>query len=114
MNKRKNMITGFRAVSLIAVLAVLYRNDRMEVFLTAVAVAFVVFWVFPYLITSLIFTIFKLKENYGGTLKYDDSDPTNCKFRMIFEIDPEFLKAYDEFPVKVEKANLLTRDDNKD
>lgn len=112
MNKKENMITTIRAICLVIVLAILYRNSAIEIFLTAVAVAIVTFWVLPHLLTSLIFIAFKLKDEYGGTLLFDDSDITNCKFRMIFNFEPEELAKEPTFIVNCERANL--REQNKD
>ena len=98
----------------------------METILTAFVVLWLGFWFIPYCLSGLFMVIFKIEENYGGRLQYDDSDPTNCKFRMVFNFEPEDLakestftikveKAKEStFTIKVEKANLLNREQNND
>ena len=67
---------------------------------------FVAIWLLPNLLTALAMIIFKIKENYYGTLLYDDSDITDCKFRMIFNVDPEIMAKESKFLINVERANL--------
>lgn len=107
MNEKKSMInTGFRIIFLILLQAALYRKEKIEVFFTAVAITAIVFWVVPHLCTMLVCIIFKIKNSYGGTLQYDDEDPTDCRFRMIFNFDPEDLIKHEFFEVEVQKTNL--------
>lgn len=113
--KRTLILTGFRILCMILVLAALYRKEKIDIFFTAVSVTAIAFWVLPGLLTQIVIKLFKVKGEYGGTLLYDDNDPTDCRFRMVFDFDPEFLIGKDEFAVKVEKADLMNnRDQNND
>lgn len=118
-NKRKTMITVFRLLSVIILSSLVYRNEKMGVVLTAITVLIICFWVLPFCLSGLIFAIFKISDDFDGTLLYDDSDPTDCRFRMIFNFDPEDLAKEETFIVKTEKTTLLKtnielRDRNKD
>lgn len=118
-SKRKTMVTIFRIISLIVLVVLVYRSSKMEVIFTAIALLAICFWGLPYCLSGLIFVIFKMKDDFGGTLQYDDSDPTDCRFRMIFNFDPEDLAKEDSFIVKTERTTLLRqnielRDRNKD
>lgn len=112
MNKKKDMVTGFRILCMLILLALFFRNDKIEIFFTSILVVFIAFWLLPHFLASFIFSLFKMKEEYGGTLLFDDSDVTNCKFRMIFNFDPEELAKEPTFIVNTERTNL--RDQNKD
>lgn len=118
MNKKSAMITGFRILAMVTLLALIYRNDKIETFFTAVTLTAICFWVFPYCLTQLIFIIFKIKEEYGGTLLFDDSDPTDCRFRMVFNFDPEDLIKEPTFLINTQRSdirgNQITRDENTD
>ena len=118
-NKRSMMVTIFRIIAMVILANVAYRNEKMEVILTAITLLAICFWVLPYCLSGLIFVIFKMKDDFGGTLQYDDSDPTDCRFRMIFNFDPEDLAKDSYFIVKTERTTLLKqnielRDKNKD
>lgn len=115
-NKRLTIKTCYRVINLLVLEYLIYRNEKIDVFFSAVAITSIAFWLLPALLTSLTSMIFKIKEEYGGTLQYDDTDPTDCKFRMIFSFEPEELAQRDEFAIKVEKANLMNpiSDQNKD
>ena len=104
--KRLAMITGFRILSVLTCLIVYFRISKISVIFTAIAVMFVAIWLLPNLLTALAMIIFKIKENYYGTLLYDDSDITDCKFRMIFNVDPEIMAKESKFLINVERANL--------
>jgi hypothetical protein len=43
---------------------------------------------------------------------FDDTDPTDCKFRMMFNFDPEELAKEPTFTVNTQRTNL--REQNKD
>lgn len=118
-NKRSTMVTIFRIIAVITLASIAYRNEKMEVILTAISLLAICFWVLPHCLSGLIFVIFKMKDDFGGTLQYDDTDPTDCRFRMIFNFDPEDLAKESCFVVKTEKTTLLRqnielRDRNKD
>ena len=113
-NKRSMVTTGCRIICMIFLLAMYFRNEKIELFLTSMVIIFLGFWFIPYCLTGLIMIIFKIKDDFGGVLLYDDTDPTNCKFRMIFNFDPEDLAKESTFVIKTERANLLARDENKD
>lgn len=112
MNRKKDMTTGMRILCMLTLLAIFFRKDSMEVFLTSVVVIFVTFWLLPHFLASFIFALFKIKDEYGGTLLFDDSDVTDCRFRMVFNFDPETLMKEPTFTVKCERTNL--RGENKD
>lgn len=112
MNRKKNMIDGFRVLCILTLLAIFFRNDSMEVFLTSIVVVFVAFYLLPHFLASFIFALFKIKDEYGGTLMFDDSDPTDCRFRMLFNFDPEELAKEPTFTVNTQRTNL--REQNKD
>ena len=110
MKEKKNIIlTIIRLISLVLLEVGLYRKCGLDVIFTAITVTAICFWVLPHILTSFVCYIFKIKGEYGGVLQYDDSDPTDCRFRMIFNFDPEFLIGNDEFAVKVEKTELRGR-----
>ena len=122
MSDRKIIIKNiFRAISIIILEWSVFRKESADVICTAIALTCIAVWLLPWLSMRLVFIIFKLKDDYGGTLQYDDSDPTDCRFRMIFNFEPEELAQRDEFAIKVEKANLtnyqhieqVKRDENK-
>ena len=115
MNEKKDALkTLFRIIFLVLLQIALYRHEKVETMLMAIATTAIVFWVLPSLVSNLICRILKIEDEYGGTLKYDDSDPTDCKFRLIFDFEPEDLIKKDSFEIKVEKANLRGRDENRD
>lgn len=118
-NKRHTIVTAIRLLAIAAVSLIAYRNEKLEVVLTAISVLVIAFWILPYCLTGLIFMIFKIKDDFGGVLQYDDNDPTDCRFRMIFNFEPEDLAKESSFIVKTEKTTLLSqnielRDRNKD
>ena len=110
--KRVKLITGFRLIAIVTILTIFFRHDRIEVLLTAIAVMMLAIWFFPNLLAALCMTMFNIKEDYLGTLQYDDSDITDCKFKMIFDLDPEYLMHDAEILVKIEKADLHKRETN--
>ena len=107
-NKKANMITGFRIIFLVLLQAILYHKVKIEIFLTAVSITAIAFWVLPYCLTSLIFMVFKIKDDYAGELQYDDSDPTDCRFKMVFYFDPEDLVKQPTFTIKTTKSSILS------
>lgn len=118
-NKKSNVVTGLRVLGMVILLALMYRHDKIEVFFTAITLVAICFWVFPYCLTNLVFYIFKIKDDFGGVLQYDDTDPTDCKFRMLFNFDPEDLAKEPTFVVKTERTslnvpNVIPRDGNND
>ena len=113
-NKRNAWITIFRILCMIILLALLYRKESLEVLFTAITLFSIGFWILPAALTGFIFKLLRIEENYGGKLLYDDTDPTNCKFRMVFNFESEDLAKESTFRIKVEKANLLQRDRNND
>lgn len=114
-NKKTVIKTSYRFIFLAILEFLIYRNEKIDVFFSAISVTAIAIWVLPALFTKLTMLIFKVKEEYGGTLQYDDTDITNCRFRMIFTFEPEELIKNEEFAIKVERANLLfeNRDQNK-
>lgn len=112
--KRTTLVTVFRVLTIIALLIVFFRNESVEVIFSAIMVLSVAIWLIPNLLAALSMTIFNIKENYLGTLLYDDTDITDCKFRMIFDLDPEYMMHNQEILVKIEKANLHDREQNND
>lgn len=115
MNEKKDALkTFFRIIFLVLLEVALYRNEKVETMCMAIATTAIVFWVLPALVSSLICRLLKIEDEYGGTLQYDDVDPTNCKFRMIFDFEPEDLIKHESFVIKVEKTNITNRDSNKD
>ena len=92
----------------------IYEDTSPDVFVTAVGLTAIAFWLLPWALTELICHVFKIKGEYGGTLQFDDDDPTDCKFRMIFNFDPEFLIGKKSFEVEVQKTDLHKRDRNND
>lgn len=114
VNKKAAITTCCRILSIVFLLALYFRGQKMETILTAFVVLWLGFWFIPYCFSGLLMTIFKIEENYGGKLLYDDTDPTNCKFRMVFNFEPEDLAKESTFTIKVEKANLLNREQNND
>lgn len=111
-NRKQYMVTGFRIINIIFLQALLYRNETIDLFFTAVTGTAIAFWLVPWALSELFFKIFKIEEKYGGKLLFDDSDPTDCHFRMIFEVDPEDLAKEPTFMVKCERANLSSRETN--
>lgn len=59
--------------------------------------------IIPYVITKIIFG-----KSYDGTFLIDESDPTDVKFKLIFETEPEILAKSKDFMVKVDhrEANM--------
>lgn len=110
--KRTTLVTVFRVLTIIALLIVFFRNESVEVIFSGIMVLSIAIWLVPNLLAALTMTIFNIKENYLGTLLYDDTDITDCKFRMIFDLDPEYMMHNQEILVKIERADL--RDANKD
>ena len=104
--KREMLVTGFRIISVLLCVIAYFRNDSLTKIFIAIAVICSAVWLLPNLLTALAIVIFKIKENYYGTLQYDDTDITDCKFRMIFNVDPEVMVEKTEFLVKVENTNL--------
>ena len=117
-NRKHSIVTGFRLIAMITLLVVLYRNEKLEILFTAITIFAICFWVIPHCLASMVMIIFKLKDDFGGTLLFDDADPTDCRFRMIFNFDPEDLVKEPTFTVKCERADirneLISRDKNTD
>lgn len=107
--------TCYRIIFLAILEFLIYRNEKIDVFFSAFAVTAIAVWVLPALFTKIILSLFKINEDYGGVLQYDDTDITNCKFRMVFSFEPEELIKNEEFLIKTERTNLLfeNRDQNK-
>lgn len=111
--KRTSLVTGFRILAVLALLIVYFRHESVEVIFSAIMILSIGIWLIPNLLAALAMTVFNIKENYLGTLLYDDTDITDCKFRMIFDLDPEYLMHNQEILVKIERADLH-RDANKE
>ena len=105
-NKKSNVILGLRIIFMVVLQALLYRNEKIDVFFTAVSLTAICFWILPWCFTNLIFYIFKIKDDFGGTLEFDDSDPTDCRFKMIFNVDPEDLAKEPTFTVECKRTDL--------
>ena len=59
--------------------------------------------IIPYVVTAIIFD-----DSYDGTFLIDETDPTDVKFKLIFETEPEILAKSKDFMIKVDhrEANM--------
>lgn len=108
-NKKLNMVTIFRIIFIVILQALLYRKVPIDVFFTACFLTAAAFWILPWLLSELIFHLFKIKEDFGGTLEFDDGDINDCRFRMIFNIDPEELAKEPTFVVNCKRTDLKSK-----
>lgn len=106
-SRKKAMMTCFRIIFIIVLQAILYHKTTLEAFLVATFLTAAAFWLVPWLLTEFIFHTFKMQDDFGGTLQFDDSDPTDCRFRFIFNFEPEDLMKEPTFIVKCERTNLM-------
>ena len=100
--KRKNAIaTVLRIIGAVIFGMCLYENKSTFIWFVVGCVLTSI--IIPYVITKIIFG-----ESYDGTFLIDESDPTDVKFKLIFETEPEILAKSKDFMVKVDhrEANM--------
>lgn len=100
--KKTLFVTGIRLGGLTLFDICLYNTDIHKLIWFMIGV-FAVFYVIPACLLKIIFT-----ETYDGTFLIDESDPTDVKFKLIFETDPEVLAKSKDFVVRVDhrEANM--------
>lgn len=65
--------------------------------------------IIPYVITEIIFG-----NSYDGTFLIDESDPTDVKFKLTFETDPDILAKSKDFMVRVDHREPNMADNGGD
>lgn len=94
--KRKNAIaTVLRLIGAVIFGMCLYED--VGTFVWFVAGCILTSIVIPYVITEIIFG-----KSYDGTFLIDETDPTDVKFKLIFETEPEVLAKSKDFMVRVD------------
>lgn len=103
MKKKRITKTALRLLGLVIFALCTYDNDMGKVVWFVLGTA-VVFWIIPEAITEIIF----FKDLYDGTFLIDETDPTDVKFKLIFETEPEILAKSKDFVVRVDhrEANM--------
>lgn len=100
--KRKNTIaTVLRLAGAVIFGSCLYEDSgKLTWFIVGCILTSIII---PYVITRIIFG-----ESYDGTFLIDETDPTDVKFKLIFETEPEILAKSKDFMVRVEhrEANM--------
>lgn len=100
--KRKNTIaTILRLIGAVIFGMCLYENKWTFVWFAIGCILTSI--VIPYVITEIIFG-----KSYDGTFLIDETDPTDVKFKLIFETEPERLAKSKDFMVRVDhrEANM--------
>lgn len=100
--KRKNAIaTVLRLIGAVIFGMCLYENKNTFIWFVVGCVLTSI--IIPYVITKIIFG-----NSYDGTFLIDESDPTDVKFKLIFETEPEILAKSKDFMVRVDhrEANI--------
>lgn len=97
MRKKKSVTkTSMRLAGLIIFSICMY-NDNIGAILWFLLGCGVVFWVIPYLLTEIIFT-----DIYDGTFLIDETEPTDVKFKLTFDTDPEILANCEDMIIKID------------
>lgn len=100
--KRKNSIaTVLRLIGAVIFGMCLYED--MGTFIWFIVGCILTSIAIPYVVTRIIFG-----ESYDGTFLIDETDPTDVKFKLIFETEPEILAKSKDFMVRVDhrEANM--------
>lgn len=100
--RRKNTIANvIRLIGAVIFGMCLYRDTGAFLWFTLGCI--LVSIIIPYIVTTIIFG-----DSYDGTFLIDESDPTDVKFKLIFETEPEVLAKSKDFMVKVDhrEANM--------
>lgn len=100
--KRKNAIaTVLRLIGAVIFGMCLYEDKGT--FIWFVVGCILTSIIIPYVITTIIFG-----ERYDGTFLIDETDPTDVKFKLIFETEPELLAKSKDFMIRVDhrEANM--------
>lgn len=100
--KRKNAIATFlRLIGAVIFGMCLYED--LGTFVWFIVGCVLTSIIIPHVITAIIFD-----DSYDGTFLIDESDPTDVKFKLIFETEPEILAKSKEFMVRVDhrEANM--------
>lgn len=106
--KRKNTIaTVLRIIGAVIFGLCLYEDKSTFVWFVAGCVLISI--IIPYIITTVIFG-----ESYDGTFLIDESDPTDVKFKLTFETDPEILARSKDFMVRVDHREPNMADNGGD
>lgn len=100
--KRKNAIATFLRLIGAVIFGMCLYEDK-GTFIWFVAGCILVSIIIPYAITEIIFG-----KSYDGTFLIDETDPTDVKFKLIFETEPEILAKSKDFMVRVDhrEANM--------
>lgn len=100
--KRKNAIATFLRLIGAVIFGMCLYEDR-GTFIWFIVGCILTSIIIPYVITAIIFD-----DSYDGTFLIDETDPTDVKFKLTFEIEPEILAKSKDFMVKVDHREANT------
>lgn len=100
--KRKNAIATFLRLIGAVIFGMCLYEDR-GTFMWFIVGCILTSIIIPYVVTAIIFD-----DSYDGTFLIDETDPTDVKFKLIFETEPEILAKSKDFMVKVDHREANT------
>lgn len=97
MRKKRNLISGILQVGgLTAFDYSVFGDDIYRAVWFFVSVGLIV-WVLPFVLDKFIFT-----EHYDGTFLIDETDPTDVKFKLTFDTEPEIIAVSKSISIRVD------------
>ena len=105
MRKAKNLVNGALRLGGITVFDICLYGHELDRFLWFLIGCILVVWVIPFVVTKIIFT----KQEYDGVFLVDETDPTDVKFKLTFNTDPDILAQGKDMIIEIDH-----RESNKD
>lgn len=105
MRKAKNLVNGALRLGGVTVFDICLYGTEMEKFIWFFVGCMFVIWVIPFVVTKIMFP----KHEYDGTFLIDETDPTDVKFKLTFNTDPDILAQGKDMIIEIDH-----REPNKD
>ena len=102
MRKTKNLVNGALRLGGITVFDICLYSNEIDKFLWFFIGCVLVVWIIPFVVTKIIFT----KQVYDGTFLIDETDPTDVKFKLTFDTDPDEIAYMKDISIKVDHREV--------
>lgn len=104
MRKAKKLVNGALRFGGITVFDIFMYGDEIDKFLWFFLGCMLVVWLIPWVVTKIIFT----NQSYDGTFLVDETDPTDVKFKLTFDTDPDVIVYMNDILIKVDHREANT------
>ena len=104
MRKAKKIVNGALRLGGITVFDIFMYGGEIDKFLWFFIGCMLVVWFIPWVVTKIIFT----NQSYDGTFLVDETDPTDVKFKLTFDTDPDVIVYMDDILIKVDHRESNT------